>query len=214
MGREPPYLGSNPMTILTTLILAGALSQAQAPAPSQPPSQPQGQTQAPPQNQTPPKEFKPSANPVSDAIRDALARGSKKMIAAAELMPAEKYSFHPTPAQMTFGKLIAHVAETNFGICAGISGTAAADVPKPAETAPKEALVAAVKQSFDFCTQALSSLTDAKLGEEVVIGTRHTALSKAAGVIIIAGDWEDHYSTAAAYLRQNDILPPTAQPKK
>jgi hypothetical protein len=39
-------------------------------------------------------------------------------------------------------------------------------------------------------------------------------LSRAAAVIIIAGDWEDHYSTAAAYLRQNDILPPTAQPKK
>jgi len=31
---------------------------------------------------------------------------------------------------------------------------------------------------------------------------------------VIAEDWADHYSTAAAYLRQNDILPPTAQPKK
>lgn len=200
------------MTYLATLVLAAALTQAQAPAAPQAPAPPQ--TQTPTQSQTPPPEFKPSANPVSDAARSALGRASKKMVAAAELLPAEKYGFHPTPAQMTFGKLIAHVAETNFGICAGISGTPAADAPKPAETAPKEALVAAVKQSFDFCTQALSTLTDAKLGEEVVIGARHTGLSRAAAVIIIAGDWEDHYSTAAAYLRQNDILPPTAQPKK
>jgi hypothetical protein len=192
------------MTIIATLVLAGALAQA----PAQPPAQ------SPAPSQTPAREFKPSANPVSDAIREALAKDSKKMVAAAELMPAEKYSFHPTPAQMTFGKLIAHVAQTNAGICSGISGTAGPDMSKLAETDSKEALVAAVKQSFDFCTQALSTLTDAKLGEEVVIGTRKTGLSRAAGVIIIAGDWEDHYSTAAAYLRQNDILPPTAQPKK
>ena len=33
-------------------------------------------------------------------------------------------------------------------------------------------------------------------------------------LITIATDWADHYSTAASYLRLNDILPPTAQPKK
>jgi hypothetical protein len=33
-------------------------------------------------------------------------------------------------------------------------------------------------------------------------------------MITIANDWADHYSTAASYLRLNDILPPSAQPKK
>jgi hypothetical protein len=31
-------------------------------------------------------------------------------------------------------------------------------------------------------------------------------------MISITDDWADHYSTQAAYLRLNGILPPTAQP--
>jgi hypothetical protein len=33
-------------------------------------------------------------------------------------------------------------------------------------------------------------------------------------MLILAADWADHYSTAASYLRLNQILPPTEQPKK
>jgi len=32
--------------------------------------------------------------------------------------------------------------------------------------------------------------------------------------VTILVDWADHYSTAAAYLRANDLLPPSAAPKK
>ena len=92
--------------------------------------------------------FKASANPVSDAVRDFAARGSKNLVASAELMPAEKYGYHPTPS------------------------------------------------------------------EEVTMFGRRTSLTRAATMLTIATDWADHYSTAASYLRQNGILPPTAQPKK
>jgi hypothetical protein len=33
-------------------------------------------------------------------------------------------------------------------------------------------------------------------------------------IVILAADWADHYSMAASYLRLNDVLPPSAQPKK
>jgi hypothetical protein len=39
-------------------------------------------------------------------------------------------------------------------------------------------------------------------------------LSRADAMVTIATDWADHYSTAASYLRLNDILPPSAQPTK
>src|SRR5690348_8535128 len=54
-------------------------------------------------------EFKPSANPVVDAARESLAKQSKNLVESAELMPADKYGYHPTEAQMTFGKLIVHI---------------------------------------------------------------------------------------------------------
>jgi hypothetical protein len=39
----------------------------------------------------------PVANPVSSFVKQQLARFNKTMVAAAEAMPAEKYSFKPTP---------------------------------------------------------------------------------------------------------------------
>jgi DinB family protein len=166
-------------------------------------------------NQVPPPEFKASSNPVSDAVRQVLVQQSKNLIDAAELMPADKYGYHPTDAQMTFGKLVAHVVQTNVAICAGAGGgNPDTAVFKLTGTEPKDALVGAIKQSFTSCTEALAKVTDAQLGEEVSMMGRRTGMSRASAIITIANDWADHYSTAASYLRLNGILPPSAQPKK
>ena len=165
--------------------------------------------------QAAPPEFKPSVNPVADAARQSLAQQSKHLIDSAELMPADKYGYHPTEAQMTFGKLVVHIVQTNVAICSAIgNSTPATDVFKMAGTEPKEAVVGAIKQSFTACTDALAKVTDAQLGEEVSMMGRRTGQSRAAAMITIANDWADHYSTAASYLRLNGILPPSAQPKK
>ena len=154
-----------------------------------------------------------SANPVSDTIRQMLASDSKNLIASAELMPADKYAYRPTPAQITFAHLIMHIAQSNVSLCSAISGTPPANLGTLAETDPKAALVTAIKQSFDYCTQALAKTTDAHLGDEVTLyGTRKG--TRAAAMITIATDWADHYSAAASYLRLNGLLPPTASPGK
>ena len=167
--------------------------------------------------QTPPP-FTPSANPVSDAVRTLLARESKNLIASAELMPGDKYAFRPTPAQMTFGQLVAHIVQTNVFICSGIGS-----VPPPMTPAelkglsgsePKDALVAAIKKSFEYCGESLAKVQDATLAEEVSMFGQKAGQSRATAMITIATDWTDHYSTAASHLRLNGILPPTAQPKK
>jgi uncharacterized damage-inducible protein DinB len=165
-----------------------------------------------------PPVFTPSANPVSDAVRTLLARESKNLVASAELMPAEKYAFQPTPAQMTFGQLVAHIVQTNVFICSGIGSTPSPMAPdelkKLSGTDAKDALVAAIKKSFDYCSESLAKVQDSTLGEEVSMFGRKVGQSRAAAMITIATDWTDHYSTAASYLRLNGILPPTAQPKK
>jgi hypothetical protein len=154
-----------------------------------------------------------AANPVSDAARQLLARDSKNLVASAELLPAEKYAYRPPPAQMTFGHLIMHVAQSNVALCAAISGMPPAPLGTLAETDAKDTLVTAIKQSFDYCTQGLAKVTDAQLGDEVtVFGTRK--VTRGSALLTIATDWADHYSTAAAYLRLNGFLPPTAPPGK
>jgi hypothetical protein len=154
----------------------------------------------------------PVANPVTTVVKAQLTRYAKNMVAAADSMPAEKYSFKPTPEMITFGHLIAHIAESNNFLCAKISGAAAPE-GKLAESDPKDKLVAGLKASFDFCTTVLANVDDSKLGDPMVLFGNRPA-SRAAALIALSDDWYDHYGAQAVYLRLNGILPPTAQPPK
>src|ERR1043165_2338582 len=60
--------------------------------------------------------------PVADAIRADAKRAGKNLVAAAEEMPADKYSFKPTPAQMSFGDIQNHLSEGNDELCGTITG--------------------------------------------------------------------------------------------
>jgi hypothetical protein len=151
-------------------------------------------------------------NPVVWSANDVYARQAKYIVAAAELMPADKYSYKPTPEQLSFGRIIAHIAQSNTGICAMLSGTPAAP-PKLAETDPKDTLIAALKASFDSCDKTFAALQDAQLGDTITF-FRGAKVPRARALIEITGDLEDHYSQMAGYLRLNGILPPSAQPKK
>lgn len=68
------------------------------------------------------QQAKPSNSPVADATRYWVQKEGTNLIAAAEEMPADKYDFRPTPQQMTFAHLMAHVAESNRVMCSGIGG--------------------------------------------------------------------------------------------
>lgn len=152
---------------------------------------------------------KGSSSPVMDAIRQGLARYAKNLEAAAQQMPADKYSYKPTDKQMTFGHLVSHVAQDNNFRCSRVSGM---DAPGnvPGEDASKADLVKAMKASFDFCTKALANVTDDQLGTKVPFfgGREATRASVAIG---IPADLADHYGQSAIYLRLNGMLPPTAR---
>ena len=154
-----------------------------------------------------------TANPVTASAKEIFDRQSARIAASADEMPGDKYGYHPTPDQWTFGKIIAHVAQSDFAVCAMISGAPAPQGSKVTETDPKEKLVPAVKASFDFCSQAVAKLQDSQMGDPITFfGGRKTP--KARAVIELVSDLVDHYSQLASYLRLNGMLPPSAQPAK
>src|SRR5437660_10981929 len=57
-------------------------------------------------------------NPVTTVIKEILPRQAKNLQAAVETMPADKFSFKPTPPQMTFGHLVTHIIDSNYYLCA------------------------------------------------------------------------------------------------
>jgi hypothetical protein len=153
----------------------------------------------------------PAPNPVSAKLRQILDGYSRDLVATAEEMPADKYSYHPTPEQMTFGKSIDHVAEVNNFACSKVSGVVAPEGAKLNET-DKDKLVAELKASMDICKQAFSKLTDSTLGDLVPwFGGRQVPRVSAA--LEVTNDLIDHYAALAVYLRLNGLLPPTAQRK-
>jgi hypothetical protein len=151
-------------------------------------------------------------NPVSSALRAAMERYEKNIVGAAEIMPAGKFSTRPTPQQMTFGELVRHVTAGNTMICSWIAGAQPPSASELPESAGKDALVGALRESFARCRSALSAADDSKLGEEVpFFGGRK--VTRAAAMLDLAADWGDHYSLMATELRVAGLLPPTAQAK-
>lgn len=152
----------------------------------------------------------PSTSPVADGLRGMEQRFSRILIGAAEAMPAEKYNYRPTPAQMSFAQIQVHLAnEGNDILCGKAAGI---EVPKRAAmdtTATKEQLVARLKETFQFCEQAFAKMDDSKLAEPVSMFGMN--MNRAMAVLITVADWSDHYSQEANYLRLNSILPPTAR---
>jgi hypothetical protein len=152
------------------------------------------------------------SNPVSNAVRGAVARQTKNLLAAAQAMPADKYGSRPTPEQMTFGHLILHVVGEDTLLCSKISGMPAPAMDKVADTDPKDKIVATLQTSIDFCTQALAKLDDSALGEQLPLFGGRMA-SRAQAMVNLAADLSDHYSLAATELRLNGITPPSAVKK-
>jgi hypothetical protein len=150
------------------------------------------------------------ANPVADAFRDNYKDQAKNLIAAAEEFPADKFGYKPTPAQMSFGDIVVHLSQGNDYLCGSIGGVKAPTRTKVDHDDAKPALVARLKETFAFCDQALAPLTDANLSEQLpFFGGRK--LSRAAVMTLTTGDWADHYSQWAIYMRLNGMLPPTAK---
>jgi uncharacterized damage-inducible protein DinB len=150
------------------------------------------------------------SNPVAVAFRDNASEMAKNLIAAAEEFPADKYSYKPTPAQMSVGEIVNHLSQGNDYLCGTIGGVKAPERAKVTVADGKPALIARLKETFAFCDQALAPLNDANLGEALpFFGGRK--MSRAAIMTLTTGDWADHYSQYANYLRLNGMLPPTAK---
>src|SRR5215470_6866250 len=152
----------------------------------------------------------PTKAPVSSALRDILPGRQKNTIAAVEAMPADKFSYKPTADQRTFGQLVVHMVEANYLLCSKAAGNPNPKVEEPKDTDSKEKLSAALKPSFDFCSETLAKMDDSKLSE-MTEGFGGKQVTHAWFSLVLASNWADHYAEASIYLRLNAIAPPSAR---
>lgn len=131
--------------------------------------------------------------------------------AAAAAMPEAAYGYKPgtTPEARTFAQAMGHIADAQFGQCAGPSGMAnPSQGTNLEELSAKADVVKALADSFAFCDKAFGSLTD-ESALEVVSGGRGGPTARAVGLYGMIVHSNEMYGTVAAYLRANDIVPPS-----
>jgi hypothetical protein len=162
------------------------------------------------------------ANPVTAAFRTRISASHRNIAQAFDSIPESKFSYKPTPAQLSIGFIAQHIASDDYFFCnnfGALKGTRPAEDTTTADsvkaTWPKAKLMARLKDSLAFCDQAIAQLDDTKLGEAVTIsfGGNSRTVARAGMVLGHALDLADHYSQLANYMRLNNILPPTALPR-
>jgi uncharacterized damage-inducible protein DinB len=147
----------------------------------------------------------------------------RNLAQAFDSIPASKFNYKPTPAQLTIGYIAQHLVNDNYLFCNVFGDMKATRTAADTATAdsvkakwPKDSLVTGLKASFTFCENAFAQLDDSKLGDQVTMtlpnGNTRT-LTRAAMVLGHALDMADHYSQIANYMRLNNMLPPTALPR-
>lgn len=164
----------------------------------------------------------PQANPITAAFTARILASHRNIAQAFDSIPASKFDYRPTPAQLSIGFIAQHVASDNYLYCGAFGGMKAnvseADVSTPDSVKakwPKEQLVSKLKASFAFCAQAVGQLADATLGDSVSLiyaGAKRTT-TRITPLLVHALDLADHYSQLANYMRLNNLLPPSALPR-
>jgi hypothetical protein len=139
------------------------------------------------------------------------------LLKMAEKMPAENYTFKPTPEIESFGQRVAHIAGANLFICQGVSGqqTTGQTIRPRVDVTSKPVLIALLKQASAACDAAFDSLSDAAAMEK--ISSRlggpfppEPTRTKLATLNNMVRHSNEMYGYMSVYLRLKGIVPPSS----
>jgi uncharacterized damage-inducible protein DinB len=148
---------------------------------------------------------------IPSELQGNYARLKANILKAADKMPAENYSFKPTPDIRTYARVVNHVTEAQLHICGAANNTDPSALAKvPSETADKAAVVEALKASFAECDKAYAGLTDANMTEMLQAGP----MGKRSRLGLLWGNVahdNEQYATLSLYLRLKGLVPPSSE---
>jgi hypothetical protein len=149
----------------------------------------------------------------------ALTRVENLWMGAAQAMPADNYSFAPSPAIFvpgqkvqyegvrTFAQIATHTIQANYQYFSMIGGIKPdVDVKAIGDLKSKDDIVKALAATFAFAHKAVANVTAATAFQSV--RGPQTPVTVFAGAI---GHAEDEYGQAVEYLRMNAIIPPASE---
>jgi len=135
-----------------------------------------------------------AAQTPNDDVKKGFAEVNDWVVKAAEMVPADKYSYKPTDTVRTFGQLIAHITDSYNYFCArGVGNNVEYTTPVENGNTDKNTLMPKLKEAVGRCTTAY----DAKNSQFRPLFTNvgHTSL---------------HYGNIITYMRMMGLKPPSS----
>jgi len=155
--------------------------------------------------------------PASATAQDAVVQSLQGLhqvteqfiVATAEMVSEDLYSYQPTDEVRTMGGLLAHIANAQYLFCSAAAGEESPNSANLEETLKTKAeIVAGLKEAFAYCQGVYAAMTDAKGAEARNFFGNEMAAS---GVLAFnsAHNYE-HYGNLVTYMRLNGITPPSS----
>jgi uncharacterized damage-inducible protein DinB len=144
---------------------------------------------------------------LSAEVQAAYSSVKNNILKSADKMPAENYSFKPTPEVRSFAEVLDHIADSQMRACSAVLGEA--KTPNASGKTAKAEVVAALQESFAECDKAYDSLTDANASEMIKMGPRQrTRLGALVGNM---SHDNEQYGILTVHLRLKGLVPAASE---
>ena len=139
----------------------------------------------------------------------------RNIMGSAEKMPAEHFSFRPSPDVRTYAELFGHTIETQYFFCSTANGAPDPAVGKKLEqtVTDKAGVIQMVKDAFDYCDDVFTKLTNDNVLEIVTAGTPARQYTRANQLSMVIVHGNEHYGNLVTYMRIKGIVPPSSAPR-
>lgn len=155
-----------------------------------------------------------TASPAATGVRAELVKelesAERKLVALAEAIPQDKYSWRPAEGVRSVSEVFVHVAVANLMIpgMAGVPAATGITLARDAEKTmtDKAQVVNALRQSFAHAKNAVTSMSDADLDTAAQLFGQPS--TKRGVLLLIATHAHEHTGQQIAYARMMGIAPP------
>jgi DinB family protein len=163
-----------------------------------------------------PAEHPEMARTVTQVLDFWVTNTEKLLVATADAMPEERYSFAPAAGEFkgvrTFAEQVKHLAAANYQLGAAILGEEP-PVGTKGEAAPdsvrsKEEIMRYLRGSFACLHRAAAAIDEKSMDEPVAAKGNRTRLWLIVDALVHSSN---HYGQIVEYLRMNGIVPPASR---
>ena len=151
----------------------------------------------------------PKDNPLSAWNKYMYGHLKMILLRSAEKMPEENYNFKPTEAVRSYGQIVGHVADAQYGFCSIALGEKNPGPKIEQSKTSKADLIAALKDAFAYCDKAYDGMTDASATQTMTMMGSETP--KLGVLIVNTTHTVEHYGNLVTYMRLKNIVPPTSE---